>query len=201
MASENATTFFIVSIIIGFLLIRWLVSPSQTNSSSASSTAQAGAATNARAPSRTRRPVTQGMIEVVQSISPGLTVEQIRYDLERSGSVETTVERLLAEGTLPTPPSSEPQPASESSSEHGPATIYPDLIKRYNLESKLNQSGSVEEEIDAAGRSIATSKKPKWSQFKEERQTTLQKQREDMILRARRRLELQDNQKSESTLS
>ncbi|KAL6942599.1 hypothetical protein ACO0QE_003782 [Hanseniaspora vineae] len=53
---------------------------------------------------RYRRAVTQDMIDVVKSIGPHLTVEQIRYDLEKTGSVEETVNTFLSTGTLPVPP-------------------------------------------------------------------------------------------------
>ena len=50
-----------------------------------------------------RRAVSESMIEVVQSIAPMLTVEQIRYDLETTGNVEATVNRFMELGDLPFP--------------------------------------------------------------------------------------------------
>lgn len=64
---------------------------------------------------RQRRPVTQSMIEVVQAIAPNVSVAQIRWDLEKTGNIEATVERYLSEGTLPHPPKYDPEPASSSS--------------------------------------------------------------------------------------
>lgn len=117
MATDNSTTAFIVCIIIGFLLVRWYVSPSASSTAppvssngstpavsanlTASTSASRGASGGSSGPGRRRRQVTMGMIEVVQSVAPTLTIEQIRYDLERSGSVESTIDRFLAEGGLP----------------------------------------------------------------------------------------------------
>jgi len=57
---------------------------------------------------------------------------------------------------------------------------HPDLITRYNLSSKLSQQAE------------ATEEQPKtkaWSADRNERQSNLQKKREEMILAARRKME------------
>jgi coupling of ubiquitin conjugation to ER degradation protein 1 len=67
----------------------------------------------------------------------------------------------------------------------------PDLITRYNLASKLNQtSESVAEEQPKA---------KAWSADRNERQMNLQRRREDMILAARRKLEQQEKGKAPAT--
>lgn len=43
------------------------------------------------------------MIEVVLTIAPTLTEEQIRLDLEKTGSVEATIDNYMANGNLPQP--------------------------------------------------------------------------------------------------
>jgi coupling of ubiquitin conjugation to ER degradation protein 1 len=64
----------------------------------------------------------------------------------------------------------------------------PDLITRYNLAGKLQQT---EEE--------ATEAKPKaWSADRNERQMNLQRRREEMILAARRKMEAQETGKGTS---
>ncbi|KAK9458145.1 hypothetical protein V1511DRAFT_28462 [Dipodascopsis uninucleata] len=209
MASDNTTTTFIACIIVGFLLIRWLISPSSSGSPNTTNSGISTAANNS-AQYRRRRQVTQGMIEVVQSVAPNLSVEQIRYDLERSGSVELTIDRILAEGSLPYPPDYQPNAVSSSSARAGtgPATNltgqstssqsqYTDLITRYNLKSRLSGKSSNKptepttiETLEESATVPANGKKPsKWSQSKEERQRILKKQREEMILRARQKLE------------
>ncbi|KAK9470308.1 uncharacterized protein V1510DRAFT_423394 [Dipodascopsis tothii] len=172
MATDSTTTTFIACIIIGFLVVRWCVS-------SSSAPAPTAAAATPNRPAPRRRAVTPGMIEVVQSLAPGLTVDQIRADLERSGSVEATVERILAEGSLPgaAPAPAAPAPASVAAA----SGAHSNLIERYGLQGKLGEPVAA-----AAG------KRPRWSQSAEERQALLRKQREDMILKARRRLESQD---------
>lgn len=71
---------------------------------------------------RYRRAVTQDMIDVVKSIGPYLTVEQIRYDLEKTGSVEETVNTFLSTGTLPIPPNIPPRSANISNTHTGSAS-------------------------------------------------------------------------------
>jgi coupling of ubiquitin conjugation to ER degradation protein 1 len=46
------------------------------------------------------------MIEVVETVAPELTREQIEYDLQRTGSVELTVNNYMENGGLPFPPNS-----------------------------------------------------------------------------------------------
>lgn len=86
----------------------------------------------------------------------------------------------------PPPPGS--NGASSSASQSGsrkPAEkpAQPNLIQRYNLEDKVKQQ---EQGEDASG--DAASKKA-WSNSKDERQTLLQKRRDEMILAARRKME------------
>jgi hypothetical protein len=56
----------------------------------------------------------------------------------------------------------------------------PDLIQRYNLAGRVQAGG------DAAG--SGEDAKAAWSSSKTERQTSLQKRREEMILAARRKM-------------
>ncbi|KAK9239849.1 hypothetical protein V1525DRAFT_396937 [Lipomyces kononenkoae] len=200
MASDSTTTTFIACIVIGFLLIRWFVIPSASPPSSSNSagapTSSSQAGTESGTTYRRRRPVTQAMIEVVQSIAPTLTVEQIRYDLERTGSVELTIDRILAEGGLPLPPNAQPeapqpQPSPSSAAAKGP---YSDLIARYKLQTKLHNDIDLDQPdgTNPGSTSTVAVKKAKWSQSKEERQEMLRQQRENMILRARRKLEEAD---------
>lgn len=48
-----------------------------------------------KTPRRRKRRVTEGMIEIVSTLAPHLHRDQIRYELQKTGSVEVTVERLL----------------------------------------------------------------------------------------------------------
>jgi coupling of ubiquitin conjugation to ER degradation protein 1 len=72
-------------------------------------------------------------------------------------------------------------PAAGSSSSAPTAALKhtgPDLIQRYNL------AGRIVESSDAAPEAV----KVAWSSSKTERQTSLQKRREEMILAARRKM-------------
>ena len=55
--------------------------------------------------------------------------------------------------------------------------MHPDLITRYNLTARIGEEGKPEE------------MKPAWSNSKSERQALLQRRREEMVLRARRKME------------
>lgn len=129
-----------------------------------------------------RRPVDNSMIEVVQTIGPNLSVEQIRYDLERTGSVETTVERYLAQGDLPMPPNQQPRAQPQQRTNTEPKQTG-SLAKRYNITEKDDEEFSEKQ---------TTVQKPKWSQSKEERQSQLRKQQQEMILRARQKFKQKD---------
>lgn len=108
---------------------------------------------------RQRRPVTEDMVEVVQAIAPNVTVAQIRFDLEKTGNIEATVERYLSEGTLPQPPSYKPEPAPSSSTNTNPP----------------------------AEPSSSDTSKMEWKSTKEERQEQLLKQRQIMLEDARKK--------------
>lgn len=123
------------------------------------------------------------MVEVVQTLAPGMTEAQIRYDLERTGSVETTVERYLSMGSLPFPPGyNAAAPGISSSSSSSSRSNKTDLISRYGLSESLKNISD-----DILNKPV---EKTKWSTSKEERQAQLKKQQAEMILRARRKLEL-----------
>lgn len=74
--------------------------------------------------------------------------------------------------------------------------VQPDLITRYNLKAKLAEEATRREsepEASSLNASEVGAVKPKqgqaWSANKVERQSLLQKRREDMILEARRKME------------
>ncbi|KAK9449041.1 uncharacterized protein V1518DRAFT_427480 [Limtongia smithiae] len=209
MASDSAATTLIACVVLGFFLVRWLIAPSassdtRTPSSASSSSSSSSSTSSASSPSlatppassmfRRRRPVTDDMVDVILAIAPQLSVAQIRHDLEQTGNVEITIERILAEGTLPMPPGVAPRPPPPqlSSSSTAQSKQYPDLIKRYKLEDRVAEDGNstILPTTPSTPVSVASpADKVKWSQSREERQTMLRKQREDMILKARRKLE------------
>lgn len=75
----------IVTVLVALVVINYLMSPSVPVQAQ-------------------RHRVTPQMIDAVQQIGPGLTREQIEYDLQRTGNVNVTVDRYLDQGSLPFPP-------------------------------------------------------------------------------------------------
>lgn len=175
---DSTTILFIVTIAVAFIFLRWMILPipqdsefplPNTGSSATSSTttlnssrvsgsgsgSNSGLSTGRNTTTRRRggaRPVTDSMIEVVQTIAPSLTVEQIRYDLENTGSVEVTIDKYMETGTLPFPPgyvAPRAEPALASNEEVNQKkeksvsereTI--DLIKRYGIDINNPVSGN-----------------------------------------------------------
>lgn len=208
MSGDSNTITFFFTVVVAFVVIRWFITSETVegggeggvNATAGEGQQQQGPATrtrNLQPVQLNRRPVTQDMVEVVLQIAPHLTPAQVRFDLERTGNVEETVNRALADGTLPFPPGMNLQhavssasaptpaaasPASSSTSSTPKLSSPPSLIDKYNLKDKLFTE--VDEDTPAP--------KLKWSQNKEERQKQLQKQREDMILKARRKLEMKE---------
>jgi len=129
------------------------------------------------------------------------------WDLHRNrGSVQATTERILMGGSLEpvsaclssivfladheqAPPSFQPPIALTSTSSTStstprkPVQIAPDLITRYNLQSRINSKGK-EKEIDSPASG--------WASTKDARQQVLQRRRDEMILAARRKMQEKD---------
>ncbi len=129
------------------------------------------------------------MIEVVQQLAPHLTVGQIKLDLQRTGSVQETVDRFLSEGTLPFPEGEGPN-ASRTDNAAQDSRNQVDNIKPENLLKKYGVNESKSEESTAAASGSSTKEKG-WSESAEDRANTLQQKKVDMIVKARKRLESQ----------
>lgn len=193
---DNSTIVFIAVLGVAFIFLRWLIAPIPPQLPNELNEALANSANNSNRPSnnsnpatnnnanrRPRREVSDDMIEVVQTIAPQLTRGQIRMDLERSGSVEVTMERYMETGSLPFPPgeSTATQNYQSDISEHSQATKKEpeNLIDKYDLKSKIK---------DDEDEGIEDIDENKWGSSKEERSSLLNKKREEMILQARKRL-------------
>ncbi|KAL3241253.1 Cue1p [Nakaseomyces bracarensis] len=141
---EQNTVIALVTVCIGIFIAKWFASPKEhpsarglTNtqlSSSGNANSNARAAHSPTTARRTsRRPVTQAMIDTVRNVAPSLHIEQIRYDLESTGSVETTVERFLNGQTFPFPPDYVPESENTSSSQNHTMAEPSDFRKRSNI--------------------------------------------------------------------
>ncbi|KAF4950964.1 hypothetical protein FGADI_7836 [Fusarium gaditjirri] len=128
-------------------------------------------------------------VERIQQMFPQADRRSILWDLQRNGgNIQSTTERILA-GRLDTPPvtfqpppppgQSTPSSSSATASRQPDKPAQPDLITRYNLKDKLDTVS--QEEQDAKGKG--------WSSNRDERQASLQRRRDEMILAARRKME------------
>ncbi|KAJ4512204.1 hypothetical protein HRR83_006176 [Exophiala dermatitidis] len=148
---------------------------------------------------------TPAQVDQIAQMFPQLNRRDIMWDLHRNrGSVQATTERvLMGRGLDPAPPSFQPpisfmttsseQPISRpSTTSAAKAAAPPDLITRYNLQSKVNSKGKEREE---------ESPPPGWTSSKDARQKMLQRRREEMILAARRKLQEKDAAGGDATSS
>ncbi|CEP22547.1 unnamed protein product [Cyberlindnera jadinii] len=198
--ADNTTITFVVTLVVAFVFLRWFVnseeseviSPLDQLDVASGDTDATGRANHDAHP--IRRAVTTDMVEVVQSIAPHLSVEQIQYDLQRTGSVQETVERVLSEGTLPYPPGYTQRSASSGATRNdtheanGDRRNKVDNIKSENLLKKYNV-----DEMSSSDSSSVEKKtvKAQWSDSPDVRAKTLQEKKAEMILKARKRLQAQ----------
>ncbi|KIY52181.1 hypothetical protein FISHEDRAFT_35833 [Fistulina hepatica ATCC 64428] len=135
--------------------------------------------------------VTQDMVDAVANVFPDIPVDNIRYDLLRTGSVERTTNKILESSFLPAPPPSyftlyprqetptqTAAPPAPSSTASTTARLEPrdNLITRFHLEDRVNTSVHV---VPEAGG------KAKWENTPEEREASLKERKAQMILAAR----------------
>jgi len=67
--------------------------------------------------------------------------------------------------------------------------VQPDLITRYKLQNRLADGTVSGSEAESTGSSPGSGKTKAWSSNRDERQSLLQKRRDEMILEARRKME------------
>lgn len=178
---DKSTIIFIVTLVIAFTFLRWLIAPiphsvaGEFNLPDPESQSQDEGSHN---PRRSTRPISDSMIEVVKAIGPQLSNAQIVYSLESMGSVEATVEQFMENGNLPYPPGDEPRRESNDETNHQDpqaSSRAQTLLEKYAVEEDdLNEEENLPE--------------GKWGKDKQERLKFLQKRKEQMILRARRRM-------------
>ncbi|KAK1993503.1 hypothetical protein LX36DRAFT_250886 [Colletotrichum falcatum] len=133
----------------------------------------------------------EAAVERIQQMFPQVERRTILWDLQRNGgNIQATSERILA-GRMETPPITfQPPPppgannaaaSSSAPSKTAEKPTQPDLITRYKLQDKISAQQREEAEREKASRG--------WSSNRDERQSLLQKRRDDMILAARRKME------------
>ncbi|KAL1888564.1 hypothetical protein Cpir12675_006128 [Ceratocystis pirilliformis] len=133
---------------------------------------------------------------------PQVDRRAVLWDLRRNGNrIQVTSERILS-GRLETPPPTfqpvrpagqgDATPSLEPSAAKAAHQTEEDLISRYKLQDKISVdlASSVPEDSAQAAAAAGKSSAKTWSSNKEDRQALLRKRREDMILQARRKMEL-----------
>jgi coupling of ubiquitin conjugation to ER degradation protein 1 len=190
----------IVFAVVAFLVYRWYSSKPSANGTQPSAT-------------RSTR-IDPAQIDTIAQMFPQLNRRDIAWDLQRNGgNAAATTERVLSGRSLDSVSSSLPadkhrntdmrQAPASFQQPAAPAPVvptrpvaaaakpsHPDLITRYNLTSKLSQTPE------------STEEKPKtkaWSADRSERQSNLQRKREEMILAARRKMEEKERANASGT--
>ncbi|SCU78597.1 LAMI_0A05182g1_1 [Lachancea mirantina] len=140
---DGSTATFLAILVLAFVLLKWFMQsehhPSaQRAAAESASTTSATTRRNANTVRRRpRRAVNDDMIEVVQSLAPALDREQVRYSLEKTGSVEETVEQFLRGDEFPFPPGYSSESAQEvtgsSDARDARETLETDPKKRSNI--------------------------------------------------------------------
>lgn len=203
----------IIAVAVIYFVVKWA-----TSGGSDSSANPAGGTDVAKILGFKPKKATPDMIASVRAAFPDIPTDNIHYDLLRTGSVELTVNRLLERGFLDSPPTAYRRafPVTGASN-HGtsypsgdfklagkpPAPQVPSLIQRFQLQSKLSNgvdevptwdgTGPIPSAAKGKGRATPIAPGPSsnasvWEATKEQRQSSLQKRKEAMILAARQRL-------------
>ncbi|CAO3685502.1 unnamed protein product [Rhizopus stolonifer] len=126
---------------------------------------------------------------MVRAMFPDIPTAAIQADLQRTGSVETTVDNALRDGGLPLPPSATPvatstsNSSSPSSARKSPSHV--NLVQRYKIDVDHNENSE---------------EPPKtWETSPDKRQEMLRKRKEFMVLQARKKMMEQTKKKEEET--
>ena len=177
---EYTTLIFVVALVAAYLVLRWLIMPIPQSVPEEFNVPDA--TRRGQQPSRRQRPavhstVTDLLIEVVQPIAPQLTVSQIRHSLQKTCSVEATINEYMENGNLPFPPGESPATRATESSTHNKKPLGPakNLLEKYGItDADLQDPGYL-----AGAMASGTGKG----------EDQLQRRRAEMIVRARKRME------------
>ncbi|CDS82390.1 uncharacterized protein SPSC_03209 [Sporisorium scitamineum] len=201
----------LLAIVVLWSILRFAFGGGNNNNSSGGN--QAPALNAARS-----RQVPQHMVDSVKTLFPHIPDASIRYDLQRSGSVEATCERILNEGGLPSPSAgffgtAEPSTpanaatlraqnanrttptaaASGSASALSTPSKSPNLISRFGLQSRLAASDDLPSTPQSHTSTSSQGSPSGWATTPEERAKLLKDRKEQMILEARKKM-LERNQ-------
>lgn len=187
---DQSSFTFLAVLIVSFLFLKWFtksdshpsVQHATVNGTTGNPVVSASAQRQTAPRRRARRRVTPDMIEVVQSLAPNLHVAQIKYDLERTGSVEETVEKYLRGDAFLYPPGYQPEQNSshsnypEQTTTNTAATEPSDPRKRDNIKAdNLLAKYNVDPNDDLDGEEYA--------------ELTIEERKKFLVWQARKRME------------
>lgn len=161
---EHSAAVVVATLILGIFVVKWFAAPkehpsaqrlpntqlpSSSNNQQRTAGSSNGRGSQRRVSSTSRRNITPEMIETVRNVIPALHPEQIRYDLESTGSVEQTMERYFNGESFPFPPGYTPARESSANGQHINIDEPSDIRKRSNIRpdnllSKFNVDMSVD---------------------------------------------------------
>ncbi|KAG8850053.1 hypothetical protein FRB96_000537 [Tulasnella sp. 330] len=141
----------------------------------------------------TPKRVTEDMVNQVQTMFPDQPYDNIKFDLLKTGSVETTCNKILEQGFVPAPshayytlyPTQAPAtPVARTSTTLPSGSAAP--ASRPNLIQKFGLS----ERIGTEDASVLSNEPPKrtWETTAEKREMSLKEKKAQMILAARQRM-------------
>ncbi|KAN0082642.1 hypothetical protein V8E55_008437 [Tylopilus felleus] len=151
--------------------------------------------------------VTQDMVDQIHAMFPDIPVDNIRFDLLRTGSVELTSNKILERGFLEPPPPAYftlyPRPEGQANAPRRPATTRqnttpasasaasttarspPSLIERYRLTQKVSEQQPTAPDADTVADAGG---KAKWEDTSDKREASLRERKAQMVLAARQRM-------------
>ncbi|TFK37010.1 hypothetical protein BDQ12DRAFT_685669 [Crucibulum laeve] len=192
----------VVNVLVAFAVIvflfRWVTSDSSTP----------GERSTADTLGFRPKQVTPEMITTISNMFPDIPVDNIRYDLLRTGSVELTSNKVLERGFLEPPPPAyytiyPRQPPStlntnntNAAGGNGAAASASkakkdSLIARYHLEERASHLDAPISEEEVGGKAV-------WEDSPEKREASLRERKAKMILAARQRM-LAQQEKAKTT--
>jgi len=130
----------IITLLLGVFILKWFLqsdahpSTDRINRTQVRGRGSTGQRARTSGNGRNEHTVTPDMIQAVQNVAPTMDVEQIRYALKQSGSVEITVERYLRGENFPFPPNYTP-PVVPNGGRHSRDETSNDPRKRSNIKS------------------------------------------------------------------
>ncbi|CAO0796195.1 unnamed protein product [Mucor circinelloides] len=186
----NDSVSILVAVFLILIALRWMLGGNNQNNQQ-----QQGQRRTTTGTRRMQHRVTPQMIEMVRAMFPDIPTAAILADLQRTGSVETTVDNALRDGGLPLPspmPSQQGSPNSNAASNSSTASSsrkspsHPNLVQRYKID--------VQQDADQEPPKV-------WEASPDKRQEILRKRKEFMVLQARKKLmEQQQKKKQESAV-